>query len=109
MFLQGNQFDIIVDHQPLLKIFGNKSLQDITNPRLFSLQEKTLMYSFNMKYVRGVKNRADVLSRYPASQPDAYDVEDADHISGIMRFQAIEEVSSAMCSMHQRCPWILIP
>ena len=51
IFLLGNNtFDIIVDHQPLLKIFGDKSLADIHNPRLLILKEKTLPYSFNMKY-----------------------------------------------------------
>ena len=31
---------LAVDHKPLLKILGNKGLQDIENPRLQSLKEK---------------------------------------------------------------------
>ena len=33
---------VAVDHKPLLKVFGNRSLEDINNPRLVSLKEKTL-------------------------------------------------------------------
>ena len=41
------------------------------------MKEKTLIYSFNVKYLPGKKNPADFLSRYPAlrSSPDAADEE----------------------------------
>ena len=35
---------IAVDHKPLLKIFGDRSLEDIPNARLRNLKEKTLRY-----------------------------------------------------------------
>ena len=35
---------VAVDHKPLLKIFGDRSLADIPNPRLRNLKEKTLCY-----------------------------------------------------------------
>ena len=61
LFLLGcKEFDIIVDHQPLVKIFGNKSLEGIDNPRLFSMKERTLRYTFNVKCIKGIKNYADV-------------------------------------------------
>ena len=57
---------IAVDHQPLLKIFGDRSLDNISNTRLRNLKEKTLRYRFKMVHIPGVKNRApDTLSRHP--------------------------------------------
>lgn len=57
---------IAVDHKPLLKIFSDRSLDNISNGRLRNLKENTLRYRFRMVHVPGVKNRApDTLSRNP--------------------------------------------
>ena len=57
---------VAVDHQPLLKIFSDRSLDNITNTRLRNLKEKTLRYRFRMIHIPGVKNKApDTLSRHP--------------------------------------------
>ena len=37
-----SDLQIAVDHKPLLKIFGDRSLEDIHNTRLRNLKEKTL-------------------------------------------------------------------
>ena len=52
-----------VDHQPLLKVLGDRKLEDIKNPRLFNLKEKTLPFKFKMVHLPGRKNLAsDALS-----------------------------------------------
>ena len=57
---------IAVDHKPLLKIFGDRSLENISNSRLKNLKEKTLRYKFRMVHIPGAKNRAsDTISRHP--------------------------------------------
>ena len=57
---------VAVDHKPLLRIFGDRSLDAISNPRIRNLKEKTLRYRFHMIHIPGVKNRAaDALSRRP--------------------------------------------
>ena len=58
---------IAVDHKPLLKIFGDRSLEHISNTRLLrNLKERTLRYRFQMTHIPGIKNRApDTLSRHP--------------------------------------------
>ena len=62
---------IAVDHKPLLKLFGDRSLDDISNTRLRNLKEKTLRYRFRMTHVPGVKHRAaDTVSRHPTG--DSY-------------------------------------
>ncbi len=62
---------VAVDHKPLLKIFGDRHLDDIPNPRLRNLKEKTLRYKFSVIHIPGPKNRAsDALSRHPVSPAD---------------------------------------
>jgi hypothetical protein len=57
---------IAVDHKPLLKLFGDRSLEDIPNPRLRNLKEKTLQYRFRMVHIPGIKHRAaDSVSQHP--------------------------------------------
>ena len=61
-----NNLVIAVDHKPLLKVFGDRSLDQISNPRLRNLKEKTLIYHFRMVHISGTKNRAsDAISRHP--------------------------------------------
>lgn len=58
---------IAVDHKPLLKILGNRSLDEITNTRLRNLKEKTLRYKFSIIHVPGAKHKAaDAMSRHPS-------------------------------------------
>ena len=62
---------IAVDHKPLLKILGDRSMELITNTRLRNLKEKTLGFRFRIIHIPGVKNMAsDALSRYPTDPPD---------------------------------------
>ena len=57
---------IAVDHKPLLKVFGDRSLEEITNARLRNLKEKTLRYRFRMVHIPGVRHKAaDAISRHP--------------------------------------------
>ena len=61
-----NDLILGVDHKPLLKILGDKSLQDIENPRVLHFKEKTLMFSFRCVHVPGKLNLgADFGSRNP--------------------------------------------
>ncbi len=64
--LRCKNLTIAVDHRPLLKIFGDRSLDHICNTRLRNLKEKTLRYHFKIVHIPGVKNKApDTLSRHP--------------------------------------------
>ena len=66
-FVQGCQnLTIAVDHRPLLKIFGDRSLDHISNTRLRNLKEEILRYRFKMVHITEVKNKTpDTLSRHP--------------------------------------------
>ena len=63
---------VAVDHAPLVKLFGGRSLNDIPNPRLLRLKEKTLPFSYSIKHVPGVANKGpDSLSRDPVTPAEA--------------------------------------
>ena len=70
---------VAVDHKPLLKIFGDRSLEDIPNSRLRNLKEKTLRHRFRVTHVPGMKNKAaDAMSRRPKGRPVKTDLPDDD-------------------------------
>ena len=56
-----------VDHKPLLKVFGECSLKEITIARLLNLKEKPLRYRFRMVHFPGVQHKVAVaLSLHPS-------------------------------------------
>lgn len=60
---------IATDHKPLLKILGDRQLQDIENLRLLRLKEKTLRFFFRMVYVFGRNNTAAHTASRHTAQP----------------------------------------
>ena len=59
---------VATDHKPLTKIFGDRTLEEITNTRLFRLKQRMLPWFFNIIHVPGITNHAaDALSYHPAS------------------------------------------
>ena len=76
---------VAVDHKPLLKLFGDRCLEDIPNPRLRNLKERSLRYRFRMVYVPGTRNLAsDALSRHPSGSrtPHRLHLQDDHHGPG---------------------------
>ena len=62
---------VVTDHKPLLKILGDRNLEDISNPRLIKLKEKTLLFRFGISYIAGSRNSAaDAVSSYPVENED---------------------------------------
>ena len=61
---------LCVDHKPLVKILGNRELNDINNTRILNFKEKTLRWRFKVLHVPGKKHKvADATSRYPVVKP----------------------------------------
>ena len=55
---------VATDHKPLVKILGDRKLEDIDNPRLVKIKEKTLSWNFKMLHVPGrIHVGPDALSR----------------------------------------------
>ena len=74
-FLLGcESFLLATDHKPLLGILSDRSIEDVENPRLQRLKEKTLRFNFSICHVPGkLNNVADAASRYPTTQPEEGD------------------------------------
>ncbi|KAL5016074.1 hypothetical protein ScPMuIL_005663, partial [Solemya velum] len=66
-FVLGSEKLILAgDHKPLLRILGNRSLEDIPNSQVRNLKEKTLRYRFTVVHIPGLKHKAaDSVSRHP--------------------------------------------
>ena len=67
-FTQGcDNLVIVTDHKPLVKIFGDRTLDEITNSRLFRLKQRTLPWRFEIRHLPGKSNHAaDAASRHPS-------------------------------------------
>ena len=73
-FLLGQkEFEIVVDHKPILSLV-TKSLDQFSNPKLRRLREKLFDYNFKVIFLKGKQNEmADALSRqlfFPSSQKE---------------------------------------
>ena len=68
-FTQGcDNLLIITDHKPLVKLFGDRTLDEISNPRLFRLKQRTLMWRFDVEYMPGKSNHfSDATSQHPTT------------------------------------------
>lgn len=61
-----NDLLIVTDHKPLVKILGDRTLNEISNSRILRLKQRTL--PFTIAYLPGKTNSAaDAASRYPSS------------------------------------------
>ena len=62
---------ITTDHKPLLGLLGSCNMDQITNPRLFSLKQRTLLWSFKIVHLPGRDNKCpDAASRFPSTYDD---------------------------------------
>jgi hypothetical protein len=81
-FTQGcDNLLVVTDHKPLVRILGDRTLDEISNTRIFRLKQRTLLWSFSIAHLPGKTNfAADATSRNPSpnnSIPPA--MEDAEH------------------------------
>ena len=74
LFVLGCQkLMISTDHKPLLGIFGDRSLADVTNTRVAKLKERTLRFRFTIRYNPGKWHRGpDAMSRNPVPDTGIY-------------------------------------
>lgn len=73
-FTQGcDNLLVITDHKPLTKLFSDRTLDEITNPRLQSLKQRTLLWKFAIKHMPGTDNCfSDATSRNPAHSEEEF-------------------------------------
>ena len=67
-----DKLTVTTDHNPLVGLFGSKSLDQITNPRLFSFKQRTLPWRFTITHQPGKDNKfPDATSRFPCSSDES--------------------------------------
>ena len=89
LYLAGTDFELVVDHQPLIPILNSKSLDELPSPRLVRLKEKLALYQLTAVWRPGIEHRiVDCFSRYPVDDPDVddeqADVEKTAHIHAML-------------------------
>ena len=67
-FTQGcDDIVVVTDHKPLVKILGDRTIDEINNSRLFRLKQRTLPWYFEVAHLPGKTNSAaDIISRHPS-------------------------------------------
>ena len=85
-FTQGcNNLVVVTDHKPLIQLFEDRALDQITNPRLFNLKQATLPWKFSVVHKSGKENHfADATSRSPASDDDPSEITKSEILAAIM-------------------------
>jgi hypothetical protein len=93
-FTQGcDDLLVVTDHKPLVKVLGDRTLDEIANPRLFYLKQRTLPWYFRIAHLPGKTDfAADAKSRHPSPSTPETDTDESAIMASIRR-QA-EEVSA---------------
>ena len=80
-FTQGcDNLLVLTDHKPLVKLFGDRTLDEIANPRLFRFKQKSLLWRFKIKNKPGKLHLApDAMSGHLVET--SYETEDEVEIS----------------------------
>ena len=92
LYLAGADFELVVDHRPLIPILNSKSLDELPSPRLVRLKEKLVLYQLTAVSRPDIEHKiVDCFSHYPVDDPDVddeeADVEATTHIHAML-FQA---------------------
>lgn len=94
MFVLGcNKLMVSTDHKPLLGILKDRGLNSISNPRILSMKERTLPYTFSIQHNPGKWHRGpDAFSRNPVTSALAAHASDE---PDAQRIQHIEDMMDA--------------
>ena len=88
---------VVTDHKPLTKLFGDRTLDEIENTRLFRLKQRTLPWYFEVMYLPGKTNfAADAASRYPSPHHNVTALELVDEQELILGAIIREEMQNNM-------------
>jgi len=109
LYLSGQpDFEVLVDHRPLVSILDQQTLDEVENPRIQRLKERTLGYIFHTVWRKGKEHQiADALSRAPVSEPSQEDRDDEDQLrygSAMVRVIAAHRDAGAKEPEHLQDP-----
>ena len=76
---------LVVDHKPLVRLLGDKSLESVENERLKRLKEKTFPFKFKVVHLPGrLHSTPDAGSWYPFGQSELFLDDDANAINALI-------------------------
>ena len=86
LYLAGSDFELLVDHRPLIPLLNSKTLDEMPSPRLTRLKEKLALYRFTAVWRPGVKHKVvDCFSRHPVDDPSPDDSQEDDEAAAYVR------------------------
>ena len=90
-FTQGcSNLLVVTDHKPLVKLFSDRMLDEISNPRQFSLHQRMLQWKFDIEYMPGKDNYfSDGTSRNPINSCD--DDISSEMLEGLRIAEAVDD------------------
>ena len=75
LFLAGSDFELIVDHRPLVPIINSKTLDELSTPHIVRMKEKLAPYRIKALWRQGIEHKVvDCLSRNPVETPSEEDL-----------------------------------
>ena len=82
---------VVFDHKPLTKLLGDRTLDEISNPRLFRIKQRTLPWIYEIMWLPGKSNSfSDATSRHPNGAADG-DEENIDCMIGLINSHLEED------------------
>lgn len=109
-FTQGcDNLVVVTDHKPLVKIFGDRTLDEISNSRLFRLKQRTLPWRFDIEHLPGrTNNAADPTSRHPSPSSQVDDLSVGPHSEHDVAESALIATIRSDAEEVMVIPWSLI-
>lgn len=95
LYLRGAQFELVVDHKPLVSILNSKQLEEIETPRILRLKEKLGGYVLLTVWRPGAEMKVvDTFSRYPVTTPTEADLVGEEEMEDFARKFVLNSVTA---------------
>ena len=89
---------VVVDHKPLTKVLGDRTLDEIPNPRLFRIKQRTLPWIYQIYWMPGKCNSfSDAISRNPATDESSNTDDESTFVSLINDMSGTDDEIHPVC------------
>ena len=86
LYLAGSDFELLVDHRPLIPLLNSKTLDEMPSPRLTRQKEKLALYRFTAVWRPGVEHKVvDCFPGHPVDDPSPDDSQEDDEAAAYVR------------------------
>ena len=86
LYLAGSDFELLVDHRPLIPLLNSKAFDEMPSPRPTRLKEKLTLYRLTAVWRPGVEHKVvDCFSRHPVDDPSPDNSQEDDEVAAYIR------------------------